>query len=370
MANKELPASEEVNIHEFINQWQSIGMPDDATDQIMPQQFEDYVQNIMGQGSDVIAELSEVCSVEALSTEGAHCSIDEVPADVNLITLQHQQSELERRRTVTNYQCAWKRKLKYQFSDEPVVHAVIQQMAMSGNAKIAMPDSVINVRVYFPYSNEQKLPLRVSQEFQVLGSQPLSALRDKIHCSSDQIGAYERSSGPVNLQTNLRTKDVYTSSFFFIENTFYNDLRNARHDCSDIVLQWIARSSTMNQNYQKEDMSTTKFSDLQNIKMGYPYLYLHQGNCEHLVTFSDISLLGQKDCTNPEQYPLIVGTQRTKRARCRACITGSALWIVRGSQLTPEDPCFLCDTCYRALHYDEDGNKLIDFKAYVINQGT
>lgn len=34
-------------------------------------------------------------------------------------------------------------------------------------------------------------------------------------------------------------------------------------------------------------MEETQFSDL-NIKLGYPYLYTHIGNCEHLVIFLNI----------------------------------------------------------------------------------
>ncbi len=49
-----------------------------------------------------------------------------------------------------------------------------------------------------------------SQEYLVLGSQPLTALKERFYCLSDHI-----LDGP-------STK----SSFFFIENTFYNDFRD------------------------------------------------------------------------------------------------------------------------------------------------
>jgi hypothetical protein len=34
-------------------------------------------------------------------------------------------------------------------------------------------------------------------------------------------------------------------------------------------------------------MEETKFEDL-TIKLGYPYVYTHQGNCEHLLIFRDL----------------------------------------------------------------------------------
>ena len=39
-------------------------------------------------------------------------------------------------------------------------------------------------------------------------------------------------------------------------------------------------------------------------------------------------------------------------------------WIVKGSELTPTDPGFLCKTCFKCLLYDENGTKKSDFKAY------
>ena len=34
-------------------------------------------------------------------------------------------------------------------------------------------------------------------------------------------------------------------------------------------------------------MEDTKFEELK-IRLGYPYYYCHQGNCEHLMIFDDM----------------------------------------------------------------------------------
>ena len=39
--------------------------------------------------------------------------------------------------------------------------------------------------------------------------------------------------------------------------------------------------------FRPADMASTKFEDIE-LRLGYPYLYCHHGNCEHLVIFSDI----------------------------------------------------------------------------------
>lgn len=50
------------------------------------------------------------------------------------------------------------------------------------------------------------------------------------------------------------------------------------------IVEWAAKSGI---EYQCKTMETTKFNEL-TVRIGCPYLYLHQGNCEHLLVFSDI----------------------------------------------------------------------------------
>ena len=39
-------------------------------------------------------------------------------------------------------------------------------------------------------------------------------------------------------------------------------------------------------------------------------------------------------------------------------------WIVYNSDNAPENPCFFCDQCFKAFHYDEHNRKIGNFKAY------
>ena len=39
-------------------------------------------------------------------------------------------------------------------------------------------------------------------------------------------------------------------------------------------------------------------------------------------------------------------------------------WVTRHDELAAEDPAFYCDSCFKMLHYTEDGLKLCNFKAY------
>lgn len=46
--------------------------------------------------------------------------------------------------------------------------------------------------------------------------------------------------------------------------------------------------------YKKAKMEDTRFLDLR-IKVGFPYLYCHQGDCEHLVIITDVRRVPSSD---------------------------------------------------------------------------
>jgi len=62
------------------------------------------------------------------------------------------------------------------------------------------------------------------QELLCYGSQPLTALRDMIICKMDINIPGDFSDDPKNLDRPTGA-DMYSSSFFFIDNCFYNDMR-------------------------------------------------------------------------------------------------------------------------------------------------
>ena len=39
--------------------------------------------------------------------------------------------------------------------------------------------------------------------------------------------------------------------------------------------------------FHSSTMETTSFNDL-NLRLGYPYLFCHQGNCEHIIVVTDM----------------------------------------------------------------------------------
>ena len=58
-------------------------------------------------------------------------------------------------------------------------------------------------------------------------------------------------------------------------------------------------------------MSEVRVKEL-TLRLGQPYLFQHQGNCEHLLIFSDLRLLNASDEQLPERYPIKVYDTRTE----------------------------------------------------------
>jgi len=58
--------------------------------------------------------------------------------------------------------------------------------------------------------------------------------------------------------------------------------------CDSYIAEWAKETSTaIPANAKAVDMDKCCFNDLK-VRLGCPYVYLHQGACEHLVVFKDI----------------------------------------------------------------------------------
>lgn len=55
-------------------------------------------------------------------------------------------------------------------------------------------------------------------------------------------------------------------------------------DYSAVIREWAQNRGIGH--LKTARMEVTRFADL-TISLGYPYVYQHQGNCEHLIIFAD-----------------------------------------------------------------------------------
>ncbi|XP_077621183.1 snRNA-activating protein complex subunit 3 isoform X3 [Crocuta crocuta] len=165
--------------------------------------------------------------------------------------------------------------------------------------------------------------------------------------------------------------DLYKSAFFYFEGTFYNDKRYPEcRDLSRTIIEWSESHDRGYGKFQTAKMEDFTFNDLY-IKLGFPYLYCHQGDCEHVVVITDIRLVHRDDCLDRTLYPLLIKKHWLWTRKCFVCKMYTARWVTNNDSFAPEDPCFFCDVCFRMLHYDSEGNKLGEFLAYpYVDPGT
>uniref|UniRef100_A0A0A9YAH2 snRNA-activating protein complex subunit 3 n=1 Tax=Lygus hesperus TaxID=30085 RepID=A0A0A9YAH2_LYGHE len=228
---------------------------------------------------------------------------------------------------------------------------------------------VFHVRVYIPVSHSKYTQsvrardLQVSQEFLCVSSTGLDSLRDRIACSND----FQPADGDISLEpsrkTQIRTGDLHKSAMFYFGNDFFVDARQPDNlDYSFPLTEWGKRSGLEFGSVFKMEQST--MADLKGIRLGYPYVYIHQGTCEHLVFISDARLLHPADCLDSTKYPIMIAFSSLTSRYCFACHVKMAKYLVVDSNRLPEDAVFMCTACLESFNY-KGGQKIGQFKVYA-----
>ena len=256
-------------------------------------------------------------------------------------------------------------------------------------------------------------PAQVLEEFLCLGRTKLSALRDRVRCQSDDRAVEAGLDEP-----GARNKN----GFFFVEGTFHNSFHDSSAACDyseparrlqatlatragsairgmrpaggrDDAAESIAsarekatrlalgegasaararragdaaardaattarrRATTL---FHSRDAAGTTVGDLAVVR-GKPYLFCHQGDCEHLLTIRSVRLAHADDPRRAESYPLRTLDGRRFRRKCSMCDVFEARHVTYGDRLAPCSPCFFCETCHDTLHLDAKGAPLYD----------
>jgi len=223
------------------------------------------------------------------------------------------------------------------------------------NWKLTDKATLFCVRVYRPFKHLApfqygQTSVKYSQEIWLLGHHTLADIREKIWCPTDLnvVGAQQVDTVS---QPAIRACDVYKSGFFFIEGTFYNDMRDPDNiDYSEVIRGWAEDPSRGVGPFKAARMEEQRL-DQMTLRLGYPYLYQHQGNHEHLVSFVDIRLVGPGDPQSEKDYPMLrsVGSQMPRY--CDICQTCIAVWVCKDHIRVPTDPSFFCGDCYKNFNY-------------------
>lgn len=259
-----------------------------------------------------------------------------------------------------------KRKRQSKSDNDHWFHAEKPQQGRT-NSDYADKQMLFCVRVYRPFKHLQphsagNVTIRYSQEIWLLGHHTLAHLKDQIRCTADLYIVGEQQSDTERVRAN-RAQDVYKSGFIYIEGCFYNDMREAENiDYSEVIRTWASNPSRGVGPFTTARMEETQLKDL-DLRLGHPYVYTHQGEHEHLISFIDIRLLGSEDPQRPSDYPLIrsLGSQQSRY--CMVCETYIAVWVTTDNNRVPEDPFFWCGGCYKNFNF-KDRRKIGSFNAY------
>uniref|UniRef100_F7HWK5 snRNA-activating protein complex subunit 3 n=1 Tax=Callithrix jacchus TaxID=9483 RepID=F7HWK5_CALJA len=279
---------------------------------------------------EAAAELRTVCGLDKLKCLEDGEDPEVIPENTDLVTLGVRKRFLEHREETITIDRACRQET---FVYEMESHAIGKKPENLADM-IEKGELILSVNILYPVIFHKHKEHKPYQTMLVLGSQKLTELRDSICCVSDlQIGG-EFSNTPDQAPEHI-SKDLYKSAFFYFEGTFYNDKRYPEcRDLSRTIIEWSESHDRGYGKFQTARMEDFTFNDL-SIKLGFPYLYCHQGDCEHVIVITDIR------------------------------------WVTNNDSFAPEDPCFFCDVCFRMLHYDSEGNKLGEFLAYpYVDPGT
>jgi len=203
---------------------------------------------------------------------------------------------------------------------------------------------LLSIALYPPQSTS------IIQEFLVLSTQPLSALKDVFYCLQDQA--------PVDVPANGSSDSLNVSGFFFIDDTFFVDSRNSENvDYATPIIKWMQSGSSpywLGQSVKRSNMQDTKFEDL-SIQIGKKYLYCHRAKCEHIIVVTDIRQFTASDDPNASSYPKQIFQARYRQRRCTVCDRTLAKWITSEDAFSIEDPSYYCSPCFDMAHKNEDG---------------
>eukprot|EP01071_Lankesteria_metandrocarpae_P007110 Lankesteria_metandrocarpae@DN4587_c0_g1_i3.p1 len=149
---------------------------------------------------------------------------------------------------------------------------------------------------------------------------------------------------------------------FFINGTLFTDTRHkGATDYSYWPGDYLARRAPQKiKSRTPQQIQETKIGSLL-LDLNQPCAYLHQGDCEHRVTFTGVRLYDKNsDCMFREGYPVRSFEPSTKVTMCQTCLVSIAGKLIFNSALLPSNPMHLCKMCFNALLYDVEGERMDD----------
>lgn len=160
----------------------------------------------------------------------------------------------------------------------------------------------------------------------------LTELVDSIHCTSDILG---------NDGMNMPK----TGAALYIEGVMYEDRRFGATDYTSSIVFFLRKHGM---DVQVKTVATT-FLEL-SIKFGVPYVYVHKGDCEHLILFTTVYKVYSEDCEMK-----VLWRRAPRVIACDVCHMHYAVKFTFGDRVGDRSPFHFCARCYEVAHYAQSG---------------
>lgn len=226
---------------------------------------------------------------------------------------------------------------------------------------------IVSISVYLGYTRQLQYHeirlgrlLKVTDRLELTGHHTLLDLKNAFSCPADFAFSEDFSEKKPTIEDFAKNK--WPSSMFFIHDTFYIEPQNRPgwEDPSITIRNWAQKRNYLGP-MNVASMVDKKLGDLM-CRLGQPYVYIHQGVCEHLVVFNDLFL--RDESHENIVFPRRLVERNFRRIACDICKEASAQWmIVDHENLLPNSPAYLCSSCYKEFCFDVHGNKVCQFKA-------
>ncbi|KAL7749955.1 hypothetical protein RI367_004831 [Sorochytrium milnesiophthora] len=204
--------------------------------------------------------------------------------------------------------------------------------------------------INFPTRTETRgNPLRRLQQLEVLSDNTLENLRDAIQCIADFSSPKERSVVVNGQPLNQVGGPRRSNSMFVIEGRPYID---RRAEGTAAFVDYSQNCMLLSAEQEAGDMSQTRFSSLQ-LRLHVPYVFVHQGSCEHLLLFDEIRLLDDDAQTKGVSFPYTIFRLRVRRPQCAMCTSRPISVATHNDLYSGETVCGWCDSCFHKFHYAE-----------------
>ncbi|CAI2314859.1 unnamed protein product [Caenorhabditis sp. 36 PRJEB53466] len=222
---------------------------------------------------------------------------------------------------------------------------------------------IISVSIYLGYTRELEYHeirlgrlMKVTDRIELTGENTLEDLRNSFSCPADYAFIEDFSEKKPTIDDFA--KNLFPSNMFFIHGTFFVDETTGR-DPSENIRVWAEKRNNVGP-MDTMPMST-KLGDL-TARLGQPYVFVHQGVCEHLVVFNDLFI--RDESHDGVVFPRRLIERNFRRIACDLCKEEAAKWMVlEHEDLLPNSPGYVCASCYNEYCFDVTGKKVSSFKA-------